>query len=190
MAATAAVLFLFLSDRNSNHPHSHRSVLHTVRTELLRGNRIFWSFLAVAVVYFSPSVMPFITALSELSRLGAQQLIEMTFPNTHTLPALLWATSGYSHTHTYTHSPIYSNNDIKTLLEVMSTEWILLQRRLHYFPLFSSALKAWMLLLFFKLLEFFLIFDALSVLYWDKNPNCFEMRVKKKGWGIRTQEWN
>lgn len=70
--------------------------------KLLRGNRIFWSFLAVRRVYFSPSVVPFITALSGLSRLGAQQLIEMTFPNTHThtLPTLLWATSSYSHTHT------------------------------------------------------------------------------------------
>lgn len=69
----------------SNRPPSYHSVLHTVTSkELLRGNRIFWSFLAVAVVYFSPSVMPFITSLSELSRLGALQLIEMTFPDTHT----------------------------------------------------------------------------------------------------------
>lgn len=70
--------------------------------KLLRRNRIFWSSLAVAVVYFSPSVMPFITSLSERSRLRVQQLIEMTFENTHAHCPRCWELQAVLHTHAHT----------------------------------------------------------------------------------------
>ena len=108
--------------------HSHRS------QKLLRGNRIFWSFLAVAVVYFSPSVMPFITSLSELSRLRAQQLIEMTFPNTHTHTHTPTHTHTHSHcTHKHWHKP-FIRGYINTVDSRCSGACIIF----HYF---SSALK-------------------------------------------------